>query len=100
MTRQLVYTLQAQADLDGIFDFIAEDNPPRARTYVDEIRQACRNLCDTPMIGVQRPDLRPGLYILPLWRRIIIAYELPPGRVDILRVFSGGRDYEAILGRE
>lgn len=48
-------------------------------------------------MGISRPDLRPGLYILPLWRRIVIAYELPPGRVDILRVFSGGQDYEAII---
>jgi toxin ParE1/3/4 len=49
------------------------------------------------MIGVARHDIRPGLRILPLWRKVIVAYELPPGRVDILRVFSGGRDYEAVL---
>ncbi|MDQ0392507.1 type II toxin-antitoxin system RelE/ParE family toxin [Labrys monachus] len=63
--RGLFYTLQAQADLEDIFDFIATDNPLRARTYIDEIRQACRNLCDAPMIGTERPDLRPGLRILP-----------------------------------
>jgi toxin ParE1/3/4 len=94
---RLFYTLQAQADLDNIFDFIATDNPRRARTYIDEIRQACRNLCESPMIGTERPDLRPGLRILPLWRRIVIADELAPDRVDILGIFSGGRDYEAIM---
>jgi len=95
--RQLFYTLQALADLDDIFDFIAADNPLRARTYIDEIRLACRNLCDSPMIGAERPDLRPGLRILPLWRRIVIAYEQAPDRIDILGIFSGGRDYEAIM---
>lgn len=93
----MVYSPEAQADLDEIFDFIAADNPRRARTYVEEIRQACRNLCETPFLGMKRPDLRPGLHILPLWRRIAIAYELPPGRVDVLRVFSAGQDYEAII---
>ncbi len=98
MKRKLVYSRQALGDLDEIFDFIAADNPRRAVTYIEEIRQACQGLCNTPRMGVDRPDLRPGLYILPLWRRIVIAYELPPDTVDVLRVFSGGRDYEAIMG--
>jgi toxin ParE1/3/4 len=74
VTRQLVYTESAEADLDKIFDFIAVDNPRRARSYIEEIRQACRDLCKTPLIGVERADLRPGLRIFPLWRRIVIAY--------------------------
>jgi toxin ParE1/3/4 len=49
------------------------------------------------MMGVERSDLRSGVRILPLWRRIVIVYELPVGRVDVLRVFSGGRDYAAII---
>jgi toxin ParE1/3/4 len=93
----LIYSGPAEADLDEIFDFIAADNPRRARTYIDEIRQACRNLCDTPLIGTERADLRPGLRILPLWRRVIIAYELRPSELLVLRVFTSGRDYEAIM---
>lgn len=97
MTRRLVYTPAARDDLDEIFDFIATDNPLRAASYVADIQNACRNLCVTPHLGRERSDLRAGLRILPLWQRIIIAYELPPGRVDILRVFSAGRDYQAII---
>ncbi|YCI02941.1 type II toxin-antitoxin system RelE/ParE family toxin [Ensifer sp. D2-11] len=51
-------------------------------------------------MGRGRPDLRPNLFIFPLWRRVLIAYELPDNRVDILRVFSGGQDYEAIMSGE
>lgn len=97
MSRELVYTSAARADLEEIFWFIAVDNPPRARSYIAEIEQACRNLCETPFMGRERPDLRAGLYVFPLWRRIVIAYELPDNRVDVLRVFSGGQDYEAIM---
>lgn len=100
MTRELVLTPAARADLEEIFWFIAADNPRRARSYVAEIEQACRNLCDMPEMGVRRPDLRPSLRIFPLWRRIVIAYELPENRVDILRIFSAGQDYEAIISGE
>ena len=98
--RELVFAPAALADLDEIFWFIAADNPRRARSYVAEIEQACRNLCSMPNMGVKRHDLRPGLHMLALWRRIVIAYQLPENQVDILRVFSAGQDYEAIMSGE
>jgi len=100
VSRELVFTPAALADLEEIFWFIAADNPRRARSYVAEIEQACRNICETPYMGVKRPDLRPELYIFPLWRRIVIAYEPPDDRVDVLRIFSGGQDYETIMARD
>ena len=100
MTRQLVFRPQAENDLDGIFDFIAADNPRRAMTYIEDIRDACRGLCDAPMTGMERSDIRDALRILALWRGIVLAYELPPGKVRVPRVFSGGQDYQAIMGGE
>jgi toxin ParE1/3/4 len=100
VTSNLVFSGPALDDLDEIFDFIAADNPRRARTYMEEIRQACRNLCKTPLIGIERADLRPGLRIFPLWRRVVVAYELPPDELLVLRVFTGGRDYETIMGSD
>lgn len=100
MTRRLVFAPEAQSDLDEIFLFIAADSPERAREYIERILRSCRKLTTAPLSGVERSTIRPGLRILPLWRRIIVAYELPPERVDVLRVFSAGRDYEAILGRD
>ena len=97
MTLGLTYSVQAQADLEDIFDFIASDDPRRARSYIGDIQQACRNLCVTPLIGIERPDLRPGLRILPLWRRVVVAYEASAGQLVILRVFTGGRDYGTIM---
>ncbi len=99
MTLKLGYAPQARADLEEIFWFIAADNPTRAANYIAEIETACEGLCQTPMMGLARPDLRPDLRILPLWRRIIVAYQIAPDRIDVLRVFSGGQDYEAIMGQ-
>jgi toxin ParE1/3/4 len=97
---RLIYSGASLLDLEEIFDFIATENPVRARTYIEDIRNSCRDLCETPLIGTERSDLRPGLRIMPLWRRVLIAYELPPGELLVLRVFTGGRDYEAIMGRD
>ena len=100
MTRRLVYRPQAEGDLQAIFDFIAIENPRRALSYIGEIREACRSLCDAPMIGMERYDIRPGLRMLALWRRIVVAYELDDEKVRVLRVFSGGQDYHAIMADE
>jgi toxin ParE1/3/4 len=98
-TYELIYTPDAIVDLEEIFQFIAADDPRRARSYIKEIEKACRSLCETPLIGRERPNLRSGVRIFPLWRRVVIAYRLSAKQIDILRIFSGGRDYEAILGR-
>lgn len=100
MSRELYYTPAARDDLEEIFWFIAADNPRRARSYIAEIEACCQKLCTSPEIGVSRPDLRPGLRVFPFHRRIIIAYELPEGRLDILRIFSSGRDYETIMAQD
>ena len=95
--RRLVYTPAAQSDLEDIFRFIAADNPRRARLYVGEIQAACRRLCDMPDMGMARPDLRPKLRVLPLWRRIVVAYEPSGSTIDVLRIFSAGQDDEALM---
>jgi len=98
VTRELFYSRQARADLEEIFWFIVADNPRRAATYIAEIEAACEGLRQTPMKGVARPDLRPELRILPLWRRVVIAYQITPERIEVLRIFSGGQNYDAIMG--
>lgn len=100
MTKALLYSRQALADLDEIFDFIAADNPQRAWSYMEEIRQVCRGLCDAPLIGTARPDLHPDLRIITFRRRVVIAYRALPDHLEILRIFTGGRDYETIMGSE
>ena len=97
MSRPVRYARRALRDLDEIFAFIAHDNPNRASTYIGEIREACRRLGDSPLMGVDRSDIRIGLRILPLWRRLVVAYQIEPDRIRVLRVFSAGQDYQAIM---
>lgn len=46
---RIVFTDQAEADFETIGDFIAEDNPLRAVTFVQELRGACRGLTSFPL---------------------------------------------------
>lgn len=95
--RKLVYRPAALTDLDAIFDFIQPENPRRAASYITDIRKKCRTLLDHPMKGPPREDLAPGIRILSMFRRIIVAYRVSGDEIVITRIFSGGQDYEAIL---
>jgi toxin ParE1/3/4 len=86
VTRELADRPRARADLDEIFWFVAADNPRRAATDLAEIQEACEALIETPMMGIARPDLRPE--------------QVTPSHIDVLRVFSGGQDYEVIMGKD
>jgi plasmid stabilization system protein ParE len=39
---------QAEIDLEAIGDYIAQDNPVRAESFVDELCEYCRNLAKPP----------------------------------------------------
>jgi toxin ParE1/3/4 len=95
--RNLVYRPAALDDLDTIFDYIAPENPRRALSFVDEIRKSCRTLCDHPELGRSRAYIKSCLRALPLRQRVIVFYRITDAEIVIVRVFSGGRDYETIM---
>ena len=94
---KLLYRHAALADLDAIYAYIEPENPRRAASFVQDIRGRCRPLCTHPELGPARDHLSPGIRILPMLGRIIVAYRIMPSAILITRVFSGGQDYEALL---
>jgi len=96
----LVYRHAALADLDAIYAYIERDNPRRAASFVQEIRDRCRPLCVHPELGPARDNLSPGIRILPVLGRVLVAYRITPSAILITRIFYGGQDYEAILRRD
>lgn len=98
--KRLVYRPSAVADLDGIFDYIAVDSRGSAASFVGDIRDHCRGLKDFPKLGPARNDLGKGVRILPIKRRVVVAYRITEAEIVILRVFWGGADYAAIMRNE
>lgn len=71
--------------------FIANDNPTRALTFVDELERKCEALGDSPGIGTSRPELGEGIRMLPHGRYVIFYREVQK-RLRIERVIHGARD--------
>lgn len=94
---RVVLTEAALADLIGIGRAIAQDNPVRAATFVDELYDSCQRLSGTPR----------AYPLLPKWeasgvrRRVhgsyLIFYRIRDEVVEVLRVLHGARDYERVL---
>jgi plasmid stabilization system protein ParE len=74
-----------------IEDFISQDGPDRARTFVDQIIEHTESLSDNPLAGrtvseISNPDIRELIF-----RKYRIVYRIKGNNLDILTVFEGHR---------
>ncbi|MDQ6432942.1 type II toxin-antitoxin system RelE/ParE family toxin [Mesorhizobium sp. LHD-90] len=68
-----------------------------ARRFIGRIKDRCYRIGDIPRGGRTRDDISPGLRTVPFERSAVITYVIEGDRVQIVNVFYGGRDFEAIL---
>lgn len=78
-------------DLGEIAAFIAQDNPERAITFVEELLAKCYTFAAKPKIGRLRPELGDEVRSRT-YKSYVILYRIEPDRVRILRVVHGARD--------
>lgn len=94
---RVVFSTEAESDLEAIGDFIAGDNPARADSFIAELAEQARALGDFP----SRFPLVAAFAHLGVRRRThgnyLILYRVEKTRVLILRFIHGARDYEAFL---
>jgi toxin ParE1/3/4 len=90
---------EARSDLMEIYRFIADRSgyPDQPWRFVQRIRANCDKIGRPPYAGRPRDDLRPGLRTVPFERSTVIAYQVLDDAVEIVNVFYGGRDYEALF---
>ena len=81
----------AEADLIDIASYIAEDNPARALTFVDELEGKCSALGRTPGLGTARPELGAGIRMLP-HGRYLIFYREAGKLLRVERILHSARD--------
>ncbi|MGE8131712.1 type II toxin-antitoxin system RelE/ParE family toxin [Methylobacterium sp. NPDC080182] len=93
----VVFTEEAEADLERIGDHIAGDNPDRAVSFVDELVDCCRRLADAPRGYPLVPRYRRSGVRRRPYGRYLVFYRLGADRIEILHVLHGAQDYEAIL---
>ena len=82
---------EARSDLEGIWFYIAQDNPEAADRFIRAIISRFPRLAAMPQMGRQREELAPRLRSFPVGRYVIFYRPLDNG-VEIVRVLNGARD--------
>lgn len=85
----LLWRPRAESDLNTIIDYIAQDNPIRAKSFGQELRDKIRSLSQFPELGHKgRPGLPNWLYELVLHKHYIVFYHIvkETRSVEILRI--------------
>jgi plasmid stabilization system protein ParE len=85
-----------ESDLEAIANFIAQDNPTRAVTFIQEIRAKTRLVAKQPLTFQLRPEIGEGARITIVGRHVIL-FRVIGQIVRIERVVFGGRDLPALL---
>ena len=91
------YRPEAIADLKAIYRAVALASQSHrvASQFVQRMTARCRRIGDAPNGGRPRNDLSESLRTVPFEHSAVIAYRVGK-TVEILNVFYGGRDYEAL----
>lgn len=88
----LVWTRAARADVIALWDDLEQHDPRAAELVESRILDSVEQLRDFPYIG--RPGAIPATRELVVSRtRYRVVYAVEPGRVAILRVVHGARDW-------
>ncbi len=95
---RVVITPEAQSDLRRIALWIANDNPPRAISFVEELRHAAKALASLPQGYPLVPRYEPQGIRRRSYRRYAILYAVHMDRVIVLRFLEPGRDLDRALG--
>ncbi len=90
---------RALADLERLFDFIASDNPRRAREQVLSVRRAFELLSDHPLLGRPAEDGRRELVLSRGRYGYVAKYRWLPA-ADVVLILAVGHQLEAGYSEE
>ncbi|OWK47324.1 type II toxin-antitoxin system RelE/ParE family toxin [Fimbriiglobus ruber] len=94
---KVVFSDAAKSDLTAIGNYIAEDNPHRALSFVKELHTATLALGDTPRAYPLIPRYENhGLRRRPIGNYSVF-YQVETDRVLIVHILHAARDYERLL---
>ncbi|MDX8524588.1 type II toxin-antitoxin system RelE/ParE family toxin [Mesorhizobium sp. MSK_1335] len=101
MDYEVVFHPQAKAELEELYEHIAERaSPAIAWNFVAGIRDHCGRLSTFPQRGTERTEIMPGVRLVGYRRTVSIAFAIEGERVLILGIFYGGRNITPDLFKE
>ena len=92
---KLVFDEKALVDLEGIFNWIAQDNPAAAKAVIERVFASTEHLASFPQMGHAGRDEGTLEWVVPRLPYIVV-YELDPEReqVVVIAVVHGAQDRE------
>ena len=96
---RVLFTSLADTDLEEIGDYIAQDNPARALTFIQEIRAQCQKIGKSPLAYRARPELGDEIRSCPFGNYVIIYCTQAPD-VLIVRVLHGAMELRRHMDNE
>ncbi len=89
-------------ELDGIWEYIAKDNPDAATRVVRAAYESFRALAANPGLGHPRTFRRKALRNIRLWnvvgfRKYLIFYREVAGGIEVLHIFHDARNIQALM---
>ena len=92
-------------ELWGVWKYIAKHNPEAATRVVEAAYETFESLATTPGLGTLRRFRNSRIQGVRYWRvsgfdNYLIFYRCITGGVQILHVYHGARDIEALFGDE
>jgi toxin ParE1/3/4 len=88
---QCVFSPLAELDLEDIGDYIARDNPPRAVSFIRDIREQCAKITSMPQAAPLRHELGEGIRMVP-FGHYLIFYTVSDESIRIERILHGARN--------
>lgn len=93
----LEFSSEAESDLEQIADYIAQDNPRRALTFIRELRSKCEDLVESPNGFALVPRYEHHSIRRRVHGNYLIFYRVETAKVVIVHILNGATDYSAIL---
>ncbi len=96
----IVYTRQAEEDLDSIFEYISENSMANALAQIRKIQSAIENLLEFPYLGIncRSKGIKRDCRIL-IFEKYLIFYQVEKDddNIKILRILHGARKYQDLF---
>ena len=93
---RLEFSPLAEADIEAIGDYIAQDSPRNASRFIDGLRVQCQKITLAPMAYVARPELGDGVRSCA-HKRYVIFFRSETEYIRIERVLHSAREIHAGL---
>jgi toxin ParE1/3/4 len=91
---KIIISPLAEIDIEQIGDYIAQDNPRRALSYIKELRKQCTKIATFPQAYRLRSELGAGIRSCA-YGNYVIFFQINDNELHIVRILHGAMDIES-----